>query len=379
MNAKQTKQVAVVRDTLEGLGPKIQAIAPTALNLDRFVGVVTHAVQKTPKLLECDPTSFLSAVMESAALGLTPSGVLGESYLVPRGGAVNLQVGYKGLVKLALESGQVRQIVARPVYAKDRFSYSFGLEEDTFEHVPTEDPERGDVVRAYAIARMIDGPAQLEVTALADILQAKAVAQTSNVWNQWFGAMAAKTSVRRLCRLLTLSPEYHRALAIDDGEIAPGENRDFRLGAKTLDVAVKSKTAAAADRLRKPAAAPEPEPEPEVQSEPSPDTEPILSDAESPWAHSEAAEPQEDAQPQEQAREPAGEPEGEGEGEAEPRKAGQATIGKLRGAANRAGATPENLEQLAVAAGAESVATLTMVQAREVIGWLESKGWMQQL
>ena len=222
MNAKQTKQVAVVRDTLEGLGPKIQAIAPTALNLDRFVGVVTHAVQKTPKLLDCDPTSLLSAVMESAALGLTPSGVLGESYLVPRGGAVNLQVGYKGLVKLALESGQVRQIVARPVYAKDRFTYSFGLEEDTFEHVPTEDAERGDVVRAYAIARMIDGPAQLEVTALADILQAKAVAQTSNVWNQWFGAMAAKTSVRRLCRLLTLSPEYHRALAIDDGEIAPG-------------------------------------------------------------------------------------------------------------------------------------------------------------
>lgn len=373
MNAKQTKQVAVVRDTLEGLGPKIQAIAPTALNLERFVGVVTHAVQKTPKLLDCDPTSLLSAVMESAALGLTPSGVLGESYLVPFGGAVNLQVGYKGLVKLALESGQVRQIVARPVYAKDRFTYSFGLEADTFEHVPTEDPERGDVVRAYAIARMIDGPAQLEVTALADILQAKAVAQTSNVWNKWFGAMAAKTSVRRLCRLLTLSPEYHRALAIDDGEIAPGEDRDFGLTTKTVDVPVKSKTAAAADRLRKPAAAPEPEPE--VESEPSPDTEPILSDAESPWANSEAPEPQEDPQPQEQAPESAGEP----EVEAEPRKAGQATLGKLRGAANRAGATPENLEQLAVAAGAESVATLTMVQAREVIGWLESKGWMQQL
>ncbi len=373
--SKQTKAVAAVRDTLEGLGPKIQAIAPNALNLERFVGVVTHAVQKTPKLLECDPTSLLSAVMESAALGLTPSGVLGESYLVPRAGAVNLQVGYKGLVKLALESGQVRQIVARPVYAKDHFRYSFGLEEDTFEHVPTEDPERGDVVRAYAIARMVEGPAQLEVTALADILQAKSVAQTSNVWNQWFGAMAAKTSVRRLCRLLTLSPEYHRALAIDDGEVAPGENRDFGLGGKTVDVPVKSKAAKAADRLRKPETKPEeieePESVPEPEEEPpKPDADPILSDEESPWADTQ----QETAAPE---TEEASEAEQPGEPETEPRKAGKATLGKLQGAANRAGATPEQLEQLAVAAGADSLDSLTMVQAREVKGWLEGKRWVE--
>jgi len=376
MTNNQTKAVAAVRDSLEGLGPKIAAIAPNALNLDRFVGVVVHAVQKTPKLLECNPTSLLSAVMESAALGLTPSGVLGESYLVPRGGTVNLQVGYKGLVKLALESGQVRQIVARPVYKKDRFRYSFGLEEDTFEHIPTEDPERGQVVRAYAIARMVDGPAQLEVTALADILQAKAVAQTSNVWDQWFGAMAAKTSVRRLCRLLTLSPEYHRALAIDDGEIAPGEDRDFGLG-KTVDVPAKSKAAAAADRLRPkgadPRKAPEPEkePEPEETAPPTGDVDPILSDEESPWADSDRDREEAPSEP-----DVSGEDDAPEEPEPASRKAGKATIGKLQGAANRAGATPEQLEKLAVAAGAESLESLTMAQAREVKTWLESKAWV---
>ena len=63
----------------------------------------------------------------------------------------------------------------------------------------------------------------------------------------------------------------------------------------------------------------------------------------------------------------------------EPRKAGKATLGKLQGAANRAGATPEQLAQLAVAAGADSLETLTMTQAREVKGWLESKGWLEMI
>ena len=49
----------------------------------RFLSGVMSAVQRLPKLLECEPMSIINSFMTMAQLGLMPSDVSGEAYVLP--------------------------------------------------------------------------------------------------------------------------------------------------------------------------------------------------------------------------------------------------------------------------------------------------------
>ena len=84
MNAVQVKQESDnVRGLLEKMKGQFEMALPKHVTPDRLIRVALTAVQNTPKLLECDRRSLLSAVMTCAQLGLEPDGVLGQAYLVP--------------------------------------------------------------------------------------------------------------------------------------------------------------------------------------------------------------------------------------------------------------------------------------------------------
>jgi recombination protein RecT len=368
-------RIVDVRKTLGQLEDRISTLAAGSLDPTRFVAIVTQAVQKTPKLLECDRLSLLSSVLEAASLGLTPSGITGEAYLVPRKGVANLQIGYRGLAKLALETGAVRQIVARPVYEADFFKYGFGLEADLFEHVPSEEEDPGGVVRAYAIARMTEGPAQLEVTSRRDIERARAVATTDAVWSSHYPEMAAKTAVRRLCKLLVLTPRFARALAIEDGELRPGEAIDLGISVSDQPIEVapqRSKADRTADRFRKtpieePAPDPEvPEPDPfEVEVVGQEEAEAALDDADLPWAATSDDAPRSLAETEDESP--------------QPRRAGRVTLTKLEDAVTRAGIDDSTLRILVQQAGAKRPEDLSLAEANELVRKIESGDWKTEV
>lgn len=60
------------------------------------------ALSAAPKLKECTPMSFLSAMMNAAQLGLEPNTPLGQAYLIlfKNKGVFEcqFQIGYKGLI-----------------------------------------------------------------------------------------------------------------------------------------------------------------------------------------------------------------------------------------------------------------------------------------
>lgn len=90
----------------------------------RFVSAIVSAVAVNPALQECTPQTILSGALLGESLNLSPSPQLGQYYLVPfkqkekrdRNGNItspectNAQfvLGYKGLVQLALRSGQYK-------------------------------------------------------------------------------------------------------------------------------------------------------------------------------------------------------------------------------------------------------------------------------
>lgn len=82
----------------------------------RFVSAIVSAVSVNQALQECTPHTVLSGALLGESLNLSPSPQLGQYYLVPfenrKEGVKNAQfvLGYKGMIQLALRSGQYKRL-----------------------------------------------------------------------------------------------------------------------------------------------------------------------------------------------------------------------------------------------------------------------------
>lgn len=204
----------------------IKALLPKHLTPERMLKIALSTTARTPALLACTPQSIVLAVMQAAELGLEPGGLLGEAYLVPYKTEAKLIVGYRGLVSLARRSGTMASIEAHVVRANDVFDLEYGLD-PKLTHRPNLSGEPGDVVCAYAVARFKDGSRQVDVMTRTEInaIRDRSKAAGEGPWVTDFAEMAKKTVVRRLCKMLPLSPELQKAIAhenrVDENIAAP--------------------------------------------------------------------------------------------------------------------------------------------------------------
>jgi recombination protein RecT len=212
--------------TMEG---QLTMALPKHVKAEHLIRVVLTEISKTPKLLDCTQESMVGALMHAAQLGLDVGGVLGQSYLVPfknrkKGGALEVQLipGYKGLVKLAYQSGEVGAIRARVVRARDEFHYEYGIDEVLI-HKPYRGPDPGALVAVYAVAR-IKGLEESQFVVLekweVDAIRNDFSKSADNgPWVTDYEEMAKKSAVRRLCKLLPQSVENDalaKAVATDE-------------------------------------------------------------------------------------------------------------------------------------------------------------------
>lgn len=217
------EKVGGVRTLLEQSKEQIAMALPKHCTPERMLRIAMTAVQRTPKLLDCDPRTLIGAIVQASEMGLEPSNVLGHAYLVPfrNNKTKNLEVqlipGYKGLVDLARRSGNVSTIFAHIVYEKDVFDFAYGLD-PRCEHVPSNAADPGPMIAAYAVCRLRDGGAQFEVMwkRQVDAIRAISKAKDSGPWVTHYEEMAKKTVLRRLCKLLPVSVELQRLVALDE-------------------------------------------------------------------------------------------------------------------------------------------------------------------
>lgn len=74
------------------------------------------SISQQKHLANCQPESVLASAMVAATLNLPVNPTLGLAYIVPYGGQAQFQIGYKGLVQLAIRSGQYRHLNTFSVY-----------------------------------------------------------------------------------------------------------------------------------------------------------------------------------------------------------------------------------------------------------------------
>lgn len=201
----EAKKPSVVQ-LIRSMTPEIQKALPAHLNAERIARIAVTLIGTNPALAECTSESFLGALMTASQLGLEP-GPLGEAYLVPYGKQVTFIPGYRGLIKLAYQSGMVKRIGAHIVHENDSFDYSLGTH-PTLKHKP-DLLKPGPPIAVYAVATLSSGETPFVVLALDEVerIRRRSRAAKNGPWVTDWDAMARKTAVRQLARWLPLSPD----------------------------------------------------------------------------------------------------------------------------------------------------------------------------
>lgn len=193
----------------------------------KFLTSVVAAVQRVPKLLECEPSSVINSFLTMASLQLMPSDVSGHAFVLPynnkNGMVAQFQLGYKGMVVLAFRSNIVKDIACEIVFEKDAFEYTNGV----IKHTPdvfAAAGARGKPIGAYCIVRLTNGGAVHKVMAMHEILEiaakfSKSFKSTFSPWAEgsdpqmW---MERKTVLRQTMKLVPQDDKLIEAIAHDD-------------------------------------------------------------------------------------------------------------------------------------------------------------------
>lgn len=200
----------------------------------QFVHIVLSEVKKNEKLLAAfqeNPASMFASILAGAEIGLIPSDMLGEFYLIPRriDGKLTVTplIGYKGMTHIILRSGDVAKVHTECVYEGDEFEPIYGLEPNII-HKPNFNVTRDSSTLkfVYAVAKLKNGEYQFAVLSKSDVIKITQLSRYNNDLyfndkkdpNMW---MVRKTALIQLAKLLPKDFYGKKALEMD-GQLEGG-------------------------------------------------------------------------------------------------------------------------------------------------------------
>lgn len=224
-------------------------------NGDRFISSLMSAVQTNSTLQKCTNGSLVNAALLGYTLNLSPSPQLGYFYMVPYNNhgtmEAQFQLGYKGILQLAMRSGQYRKINAVPIKEGEFVSYN-PLDESIEVNI-IQDPEKREqapTIGYYAMFEYSNGfrkemywsRGQMEAHA-----RRYSKSYGSGPWKTDFDKMAIKTMLRQLLG-------HYGIMSIDMeagylGDQAVIDYRDGQLIPKYVDNTPEGAIASAQDEI----------------------------------------------------------------------------------------------------------------------------------
>jgi len=234
--AKPLTAIQLFNNSLEAYKKQVLPNLLSKHNIEpaQFVQIVVSELKKNPKLIDAfkeNPSSLFASILAGAEIGLIPSDMLGEFYLIPRRidgkQTVTPLIGYKGLVSILLRSGEITKIHTECVYEGDHFEAIYGLEQNII-HKPNFDTERSanTLKFVYAVAKLKNGDYQFQVLSKGEILKIKALSRYDN--DLYFNDkkdpqmwMVRKTALIQLSKMLP--KDFYGKKAVEmDGQLEGG-------------------------------------------------------------------------------------------------------------------------------------------------------------
>ena len=240
-----------LRRLLEQYKGQIEMALPKHVTPERMIRVALTAFSRTPLLAKCSATSICGALVQASILGLEPDGLSGEAFLIPYwstkagGYECQMQPGYKGLVKLARNTGEISTIDAQPVHDKDEFDFQKGsCTSWTHKWNPRE--PRGPIYGYWAGYVLKDGGSNFEFMSVGEIeahrdqysqgaykkergqfvLDAAGAKILTGPWKDSPDWMYRKTPLIQVLKLAPKTVHLHTALNLDN-QAEAGQGQHF--------------------------------------------------------------------------------------------------------------------------------------------------------
>jgi phage RecT family recombinase len=174
-----------------------------------------------------NPAGLLACILRAADCGLVIGSAYEHCWIIPYKDDLQLQVGWRGLVYQLLRAGAIIKATSACVYEGDSFEVRLGDDEQIIHRPSLNDPHRREakwlfdkrnIQGAYGIAWL---PTGLKVhrwcpTGEIEYARSKSKIPDGPAWSHFYPAMASKTAVRRLCKLIEVAgptPENQEAWA----------------------------------------------------------------------------------------------------------------------------------------------------------------------
>lgn len=195
----------------------------------RFISSLVSAVQTNPGLAECSNKSLLNAALLGQSLDLPQSPQLGMFYMIPydnkKSGVkeAQFQISYKGLIQLAIRSGQYKKLHVTDIREGELKYYNAITDEYTF--TPETDMAKRinlKVIGYYAYFELVNGYKK-DVYWSREQMEEHAKKYSvsyrkgwDSVWKSDFDRMAFKTLIKQLLsRYGVMSVEMSKAVVND--------------------------------------------------------------------------------------------------------------------------------------------------------------------
>jgi len=151
------------------------------------------------KTAHSNPTSIQNAILNLSSIGISLNPALKHAYLVPRDGAICLDVSYMGLMHLAQEIGSIEWGQAKIVHENDTYENQ-GLNNQPI-HKYNAFTARGNKVGVYCCVKLPSGDYLTEEMSGEDIAavrkSSKSQHSTYSPWNTFEDEMWRKSVVKR--------------------------------------------------------------------------------------------------------------------------------------------------------------------------------------
>lgn len=185
-------------------------------NEKQFTTSLLSIVTNNSLLSRASNESIMTAAMKAAVLNLPIEPSLGFAYIVPYKQDAQFQLGYKGLIQLAIRSGQFKSINAGTVYKAQ-----FKCYDPLFETLDVDFTQPADEVHGYfATFELINGFKKLVYwTKEQAEAHGKRFSKTYSrgPWATDFDSMAKKTALKDILgKYAPLSTEMQEAIVADN-------------------------------------------------------------------------------------------------------------------------------------------------------------------
>jgi len=211
-------QALTIQDSIYSVEQDFNKVNSYKMNFAKEAGFALQLLQGNDYLLKAataNPVALEYAIINLSSIGISLNPALKESYLVPRGGKICLDISYIGLIKLATDTGSIVWVQSEIVKKNDKFTYNGVGQAPT--HTADFFSDRGEMVGVYCVAKLSTGEflsTVMSIQEIKDIRDKSSQASKSGPWVTFFEEMSKKTIIKRAAKLWPKSERIQTAVEV---------------------------------------------------------------------------------------------------------------------------------------------------------------------